>query len=116
MSPRIVKNKLLPFGKNYAAINLFGVIFIKRHCPVTPVLVNHESIHTAQMKEMLYIPFYVAYLVEWLIRMVHTRGDSFKAYHTILCEREAYAHQYDLDYLKRRKRFAQWRGGWNPES
>lgn len=51
----IIKNTIIPFGK-FKAINLFGIIFYKGSYP-TKDTINHEKIHTAQMKEMLYIFF-----------------------------------------------------------
>lgn len=103
---KVVYNKFIPF-KGFCAINLFGVLFARRECkPVAPHVVNHEKIHTAQMKELWYVGFYVAYLFEWLYRLVfHTET----AYKGISFEAEAYANQYDFNYLKTRKRFAQWR-------
>lgn len=102
---KIIRNSLLPFGKNYYAINLFGVLFAKGPCG--PRTINHESIHTAQMREMLYVPFYIWYLAEWLVRMLQYR-DSFEAYKNISFEREAYANDADLRYLSGRRRWA-WR-------
>lgn len=100
---RIIYNKWLPVGKRYYAINLFGVLFAKG--PVDAVMLNHEGIHTAQMRELGYIFFYILYVLEWLVRLVIYR-DSFKAYRNISFEREAYAHERDLGYLKVRSRFA----------
>lgn len=69
-------------------------------------VLNHEAIHTAQMKELLYVGFYVLYLLEWLYRLVfHTRT----AYEGISFEEEAYSHQHEKDYLKTRRHFAMWR-------
>ena len=71
-----------------------------------PHSINHEKIHTAQMKELGYIFFYILYFVEWLYRLVfHTRT----AYRGISFEVEAYTHQYDYDYLESRAKFAQWK-------
>lgn len=71
-----------------------------------PQSINHEKIHTAQMRELWYVGFYVLYLLEWIYRLAfHTRT----AYRGISFEVEAYEHQYDYDYLKSRKRFAMWR-------
>jgi hypothetical protein len=64
------------------------------------VMLNHEKIHWRQQLEMLILPFYLWYLVEFLIRRIfHTRT---VAYRNISFEREAYARQGDLTYLKRR--------------
>ncbi len=100
---KIIHNKILPFGKSFSAINLFGILFTK----VRPdqFLINNEKIHTAQMRELLYIPFYIAYVTEWLIRLTFRRS-SFEAYHDISFEREAYCNMHDLSYLSSRTRFA----------
>ena len=66
-----INNKIIPFGK-FKAINIFGIIFYKGSYPRTD-RINHENIHTAQMKEMLYIFFYIWYGVEWLIKLFKHR-------------------------------------------
>lgn len=66
---------------------------------------NHEAIHTAQMKELLYIFFYLIYGVEWMVRLVQYRN-SKEAYYNISFEREAYVNDDNLNYLKTRKGFA----------
>ncbi len=99
---KIIKNKIIPFGKNFYALNLFGVVFAKGTCE--QVTINHESIHTVQMKECGYLFFYVIYLIEWLIRIVQYGGYT-KGYYNISFEREAYANHYNLNYLHTRKRY-----------
>ena len=106
---KIIRNKLLPIGKKYAAINLFGVFFVKPWADITPELINHERIHTRQMKEMLFCFFYVAYLAEWLLMIFKFKFNSYEAYRNISFEREAYDNQYDMDYLKKRPLFNQYR-------
>lgn len=108
----IIRNSLIPF-KGFVAINLFGVVFVRKE--VQPPynfsprewdkVLNHELIHTKQMQELLYLPFYVWYLLEWLVRLVMYR-DRHKAYRNISFEREAYANQHKWDYNKGRKRYA----------
>jgi hypothetical protein len=102
---RMIWNKWIPF-KGFRAINLFGVCFVREGQPMPPHSINHEKIHTAQMKELWYVGFYVIYFLEWLVRLVIT---PTVAYRNISFEREAYDNQYDYNYLKNRKRFAQWR-------
>lgn len=102
---RVIHNKWIPF-KGFKAINLFGICFVRKPHKMTPHDYNHENIHTAQMRELGYIFFYIFYFVEWLYRLVfHTST----AYRGISFEREAFEHQYDYDYLEHRERFAQWR-------
>ena len=99
----IIKIKKHPFGKNYLAINLFGFIFTLRD--LDPIELNHELIHSAQQRELLYIPFFIWYGIEWLI-LYFKYHDWTKAYLNIRFEKEAYIHQNDLDYLKKRKHFS----------
>ena len=98
---KIIYNNIIPF-KGYAAINLFGSIFARRGAVISEKTLNHERIHTAQMKEMLYIPFYVWYVIEWLIRLFG-KGNPYR---NISFEREAFDNDDDLTYLATRKRFA----------
>lgn len=107
----VVKNKLIPFN-GFLAMNILGIVFLRKdylsevseeHLVRT---MNHETIHTAQMIELLFVGFYVIYLLEWLYRLVfHTKT----AYRGISFEREAYGHEDEPEYLETRKHFAQWR-------
>lgn len=99
----IINSKILPFGKNYVAINLFGVIFTKAR--LTADGLRHEKIHTYQQVEKLFIGFYIWYIVEWLIRLMQYRN-LHRAYANISFEREAYANQHIVDYKKRRRHYA----------
>lgn len=89
-------------GQNFYAINLFGIIIAFNE--LSKVEQNHELIHTAQAKELLYIPFYIWYVFEWIILTLKYK-DGMKAYYNIRFEKEAYSHQSDLDYLKNRKHY-----------
>ena len=102
---KIIYNNVIPF-EGFAAINLFGILFVRRGCRISEKTLNHERIHTAQMKEMLYIPFYIWYFIEWLIELFHY---GTTAYHTNTFEREAFDNDDDLTYLASRKRFAWWK-------
>ena len=98
---KIIRNKYIPF-QGYKAINLFGILFVRGNAKIDNVSLNHEEIHTAQMKEMLYIFFYLWYFIEWIIRLF-MKGN---AYRNISFEREAYSNEDDVIYLEDRKRFA----------
>ena len=88
---RIIAITLLPFGT------------FTRDDEVSTKTINHEMIHAAQQREMLYLVFYLWYLVEWLIRLpVNGR----QAYVKISFEQEAYSNDRDASYLVHRKRFA----------
>lgn len=99
---KIIYNKLIPFGA-FTTINLFGVLFTKE--PLSERVVNHEYIHAMQMRELLFVPFYLWYLCEWLVRLVQYRN-AFVAYKNICFEREAFACQSIPDYRHKRRSFA----------
>ena len=98
---RMIYNKYIPF-KGFAAINLFGILFVRDGVRMSERSVNHEAIHSAQILELAGIIFYIWYLVEWLIRLC-LPGD---AYRNISFEREAYINEHNLNYLKERKHFS----------
>lgn len=103
---KIIYNNIIPFP-GFKAINLFGVLFVRKGCTMSETDINHEMIHTAQMKEMGYVLFYVWYLVEWLVKVARL-GNSNKAYRTISFEREAYGNEKNLKYTTTRAKYA-WR-------
>lgn len=101
---KVIYNKIIPF-KGFKCINLFGLLFVRKGCFMSEKDYNHEAIHTAQMKEMLYVFFYIWYFVEWLLELF-TYGST--AYHTNTFEREAFDNDDNLTYLNTRPRFAWW--------
>lgn len=106
---KIIYNKLIPF-KGFLAINLFGIFFVREEYKenVSKVVINHETIHTAQMKELGYVFFYILYILEYFINLFKY-PTTHSAYRNISFEKEAYLNEKNLEYLKNRKWFAQWR-------
>jgi len=104
---KVIRNSHIPV-KGFKAINLFGVVFVRRECAMTATDLNHEAIHTAQMREMLYVIFYLVYVAEWLWHLAKCHN-AHEAYRRISFEREAYANQSDTNYLNNRKPFNQYR-------
>jgi hypothetical protein len=98
---KIIHNRLIPFRK-YDAINICGLLFCRKGVTITTDLIQHERIHTAQMRELGYVFFYVLYLLEWLMKLPF-KGN---AYRRISFEREAYAFERDYEYLERRRHYA----------
>lgn len=87
-------------------LSLWPFIFLKNgSLKQDNVLINHEKIHLRQQKELLILPFYILYLIEWLLRTVWYL-DSYRAYQNISFEREAYLHENELEYLSKRKSFS----------
>lgn len=96
----IVFKYLLP--KGYRGITLFPFIFLlRKEDKRNMILVNHEKIHIRQQLELLIVPFFIWYGVEFLVRLVQFKNWS-RAYRNISFEREAYSNEKDLDYLKKR--------------
>lgn len=87
-------------------INLFGVAVTGDRSWISPRVLNHENIHTAQQRELLYVPFYLLYALEWVVRMVMYRGRAMRAYEQMSFEREAYANDANPEYLAHRRRYA----------
>ena len=98
---KIIRTRLLSRRK-LVAVNLFGILLAPKGASITSRTIYHEAIHTAQMKEMLYILFYLWYFLEWLIRL----WGRTNAYRRIGFEREAYLHDHDKKYLKHRKPYS----------
>lgn len=103
----IIYNSILPV-KGFTAINFFGIIFArKEYRPLSSRVVNHENIHTSQMKELLFVGFYLLYLIDWIIPFFKCKNAK-EAYRSIRFEKEAYANENDLYYLNNRNKFS-WR-------
>ena len=101
---KLIYNNIIPF-KGFKAINLFGLCFVRNGMKMSDKDINHEKIHTSQMKELLYLPFYLLYFGEWVVRLF-MKGN---AYRNISFEKEAYANENDLTYLTRRKHYGMWK-------
>lgn len=94
------------FRKNFVGITLFPFIFLKdKSLKLNKTLVNHEKIHIKQQLEMFVIFFYMWYLIEYFIRLIHYKN-KYEAYKNISFEREAYDNESNLLYLKNRKLYS----------
>lgn len=98
---------VLPRNFNILGIVLFGFVFLNKKTKALKkddlaVLLNHERIHIRQQIELLIIPFFILYTLEWIILCIKFR-DRDRAYRNISFEKEAYDNADDLTYLKHRK-------------
>ena len=108
---KVIVNNLIPF-KGFLAVCLYPFVFVRKehYESFTTTVLQHESIHAEQQKELLVVLFLLCYVLEWLFRLLFTKDRfSHKAYRNTSFEKEAYAHQDDKGYLEKRKHFAQWR-------
>jgi hypothetical protein len=65
------------------------------------ILLNHEKIHIRQQLELLVVPFYLWYGIEFMVRYFQFKNWKV-AYKNISFEKEAYTNEKDLNYLKKR--------------
>jgi hypothetical protein len=85
---------------------LFPFILVKdRSSCFDPVFINHERIHLRQQAELLVLPFYILYVLNYLFNLIKYRNHH-TAYLNIVFEREAYAMDKNVTYLKSRKFWA----------
>lgn len=96
----IVTKYLIP--KGYRGLATFPFVFVKyRVDKENLVFVNHEKIHLRQQLELLVFPFFIWYFIEYLVRLVQYKKADL-AYKNISFEREAYANEFNLEYLRNR--------------
>lgn len=101
----IIYNKYFP-PKEFVAINIIGLVIArKEYGSLSLREINHEKIHTRQIYEMLVVPFYLAYLLEWFVRLIQYK-DVRTAYRNISFEREAYENMFNLSFIKKRRPYA----------
>lgn len=98
----LVVNKYL-LRNRFVGITFWPFIVMKhKGLKTDPVFINHERIHLRQQLEMLILPFFVWYGFEYLARLIQYKN-WYVAYRNISFEREAYANEEDLTYLKGKK-------------
>tara|TARA_Y100000815_G_C13320982_1_gene492301 strand:+ start:96 stop:425 length:330 start_codon:yes stop_codon:yes gene_type:complete len=96
----LVSKYLVPRG--YIGLTVFPFMFLKhKTLKGNSVLINHEKIHLRQQLELLIIPFFMIYILEYVVRLIQYRSRQL-AYRNISFEREAYINEKDLDYFKKR--------------
>lgn len=124
----IIKNNILPFGKNMSTINIFGILFTKTE-NISDKTINHEKIHSEQIFEMGVVGvavaaifvllfgfpfwsllcgasfFYIWYVMEF-VYLLSIHKDWMLSYYNISLEKEAYDNENDFDYLNKRDFFA----------
>jgi hypothetical protein len=86
---------------------LFGLIFTRDASKISAKSYNHEYIHLKQMQEMLWLPFYLWYGIEYcIIRLVRLFDKQNTVYHDVSFEEEAYNNQNDYTYTDTRKHYS----------
>lgn len=102
---KVIRNKYLP-PEGYKAMTVGPLIFVRKPFVLGSVDINHETIHWEQQKEMWIIPFFLWYIIEFIIKYVYYGFKWHKAYRSLSFEREAYYNQEIMTYLNNREPFA----------
>lgn len=90
----------------YSAMAVYPFILIKRkEMQHNALLIHHEKIHHRQQLELLIVPFYIIYFINYLYHFIKLHN-HYLAYRQNIFEREAFAMEHDFDYLKKRRMFA----------
>src|SRR6218665_1729777 len=93
---------VVPFLK-VSGMALYPFILVNnKQARYDKVLINHETIHLKQEAELLVLPFYVLYLLNYLVNLWSYRNHN-EAYRNIIFEREAYRNEHDMLYIKKRR-------------
>lgn len=79
------------------------IVFRNKEKSENPQIINHEKIHHRQQLELLLVFYYLWYFMEYWFGMFKYGFKHDQAYRSISFEREAYAHEGDVNYLKNRK-------------
>jgi hypothetical protein len=111
---RIVSQLLLSLltfnNKNVLAMALWPfVIYKDKKTSENSVIQNHEKIHHRQQIELLIIPFYIWYFIEYWVGMFKFKFKHEIAYRNISFEMEAYDQERNMNYLKSRPYFSNWK-------
>ena len=101
MKIKVIQNNIIPF-KGFSALTIWPIIFCRRE--LHDMDITHETIHCEQQLEMLILPFFLWYVVEWLIRLILYRN-FYEAYRNISFEQEAYLNQNQMWYPEERSHF-----------
>lgn len=97
----LIVNRFL-LRKGFNGITLWPfVVLRKKELKTDARFLHHERIHLRQQAELLVLFFYVWYGVEFLVRWFQYKNRHL-AYRNISFEREAYANEKDLAYIKKR--------------
>jgi hypothetical protein len=99
----IITKYLIPRG--FSGLATFPFIFIRYPADKEKLsFLNHEKIHLRQQLELVVLPFFIWYILEYLVRLIQYKNKDL-AYRNISFEREAYANESDMEYLKNRSIF-----------
>ncbi len=88
MRPIIIHTRHFP-PRGFHAITIFPFVFFTGE-KLTERDMRHETVHLWQQGTLLIAPFYLLYILFWIVNLIKYR-DNLRAYYNIPFERSAYA-------------------------
>ena len=84
------------FLSSFNALTIWPFIILKnKNLKDNKVIINHEKIHLRQQIELLWLPFFIFYLLEFLTKLIIYKKPKL-AYNNLSFEREAYHNEQNL--------------------
>lgn len=108
MFPIFIEDSRVPVYLSYispieiSAITILFFVFSRGK--INDETKRHERIHFEQVKETLFVFFYILYLYDFIVGYFKY-GNGEDAYFNIRAEKEAYQFEEDIEYLSKRKRY-----------
>lgn len=104
---KVIYNNLIPF-KGYKAINIFGLVFVRKGAKFTEVEKNTHNISAICFECICsWLFFYLWYGIEYLIILCFAKWNKQnERYHDVSFEEEAHNNDSNLDYISTRKHYA----------
>lgn len=97
---KVIYNNIIPF-KGYKAINLLGLVFVRKGAKFTEVSFKANGRDVMD----IFLPFW--YGIEYLIILCFAKWNKQnERYHDVSFEEEAHNNDSNLDYLSTRKHYA----------
>ena len=107
--PIIIENSRIPkwiskvFGLEVIAVSF--AIWIISDSRLSQRTKRHELIHYVQQKELYFVGQWIMYAYYYLKGLIKYKSRQ-KAYYRNPFEQEAYAHQSEISYFQKRKKYA----------
>lgn len=99
----VIKTRIVEIlGEDISGAMLFPFILVHPE-KSSPSVIRHEVIHLKQCVECAILPFYLIYLINYIVNLFRFGFNHLKAYRRIAFEKEAYFGMFDDRYLIKRK-------------
>jgi len=101
IAPKFLKT--ISWVVDIVAITLYPFIISREE--MSSDVLNHESIHIAQQKELLVVFFYLLYGWDYFMGLIKYNNKE-EAYYRVRFEQEAYENMFNENYLFERRLYS----------